>query len=114
MVNEPSFNVRFAFRCKAHIFTYFFRKLQNLIKSSEQWYACPTTLPEWLADMTDLVNIANACTHWRSSIGRGKPIVWVHVMGVSMDRIIDKWGMAVIEHLWALAEGGRKPCSCCL
>jgi hypothetical protein len=53
-----------------------FRKSQNMIKSSEQWY--DYTLPEWLADVTDLVNISNACTHWRSSIGRGQTIVWVH------------------------------------
>jgi hypothetical protein len=44
---------------------------------------------EWLADVTELVNIACARVHQRSSGDRGKTVVWVCVMGVSMDRIVD-------------------------
>jgi hypothetical protein len=43
-------------------------------------------MPEWLADVTELVNIASA----HAPIGRGRTIVWVfmHIAGVSVDRII--------------------------
>jgi hypothetical protein len=52
-----------------------------------------TTLPELLADVTELVNVASARAHWQSSIDMGTTIVWVfgHVVGVSMDGIVYWW-----------------------
>jgi hypothetical protein len=62
-----------------------------VIKNSEHQEDCTTAPPEWLADVTVLVNIASAHAHWLSSIDWGTKIEWVvvHIVGVSMDRVVD-------------------------
>jgi hypothetical protein len=63
-----------------------------MITDDEKWHDCITTLPEWLADVGEIVNIASAHAHLRPSIDRGTTNVWVfeHIAGVPMDRIVDK------------------------
>jgi hypothetical protein len=58
--HEPSFNICFAFHFRAKISLILFRKFQNVTENSEQWQDCTTRPPEWLVDLTDLANIANA------------------------------------------------------
>jgi hypothetical protein len=62
-----------------------------MIKNSEHREDYTAATPEWLTDVAVPVNIANAHAHWLSSIDRGTKIEWVvlHVVGVSMDRLVD-------------------------
>jgi hypothetical protein len=51
-----------------------FTKFQNVIENSERWYDWTATLPKWLTEVTKLVKIVNARSHWQSSIGRGMTV----------------------------------------
>jgi hypothetical protein len=57
------------FHSRGHNFTNYIQKVTK--------YDPTTTLPEWLAEVTDLVNMASERDHFRSSIDRRTKIVWV-------------------------------------